>query len=132
MSSSISIETLDLELPNIADNYKKISKRIWFQSFWDIFEISGERYSIMDDLSSSKRLFSAIEYEGAASPVNRLQMAYGSANAITYLHQVGIILKGLTDATIYVKVRDGMTIPTITDLESAQFGSRQDRYPQGL
>ena len=107
-------------LPRIAHIYERISKRVRFQRFWGIFEKSGERYSIMDDISSSEKLCSAIEHREVPSLVNRMQIAYEIANAMAHLHQVGMILKSLSDATIYLKVIQGVTIPIITDLESAR------------
>jgi len=107
-------------LPRIAHIYERISKRVQFQRFWGIYEAAGTRYSIMEDVSSSVKLCSAIEHQQAPSLINKLRIAYEIANAMAYLHQVGMLLKSLTDATVYLKVVNGVTKPIITGLESAR------------
>ena len=107
-------------LPRIAHIYNRISARVQLQGFYGIYETAGRKYSIMEDLSSWPTLSSSIQQVAIPSLLTRLRMAYEIANTMAYLHQVGMLLKSLSDATVYLKVVNGEEKPIITDLESAR------------
>lgn len=104
-----------LKLPKIIRIYRMISERVQVQGFYGVLERSGSTYSIMQDLESEPTVAS-----GTLLSISlRLRAAYEIASTMAYLHQVGILLKSLSDTTVSIQMLDEPR-PVITDLESAR------------
>jgi serine/threonine protein kinase len=111
-------------LPKVAHIYSRLSARVQVQRFYGFYEKSAQKYAIMEDLSSTSTLGSAIQHKNLPSLSSRLRMAFEIASTMAYLHQVGLLLKSLSDSTVSLKVVDGQLRPIVTDLESARMVSQ--------
>lgn len=108
------------KLPKIIHIYTKLSARLQVQKLYGILEKGVQRYAIMEDLSLLPTLASMVENGEMLSLTDRLRIAWEIANTIAYLHQVGILIKSLSDTTVSLKTVANEIRPIITDLESAR------------
>jgi len=105
----------------IAHIYHRLSQRIQVQSFYGIYEEANRKYAIMEDLSDASTLNSAVR--NPTEPVSvsvRLHLVLDLANTMAYLHRVGILLKSMSDSTVFLKLVNGEYRPIITELEAAR------------
>lgn len=122
------------KLHKIIQVYSRISERVQVQGFYGILQKGPNKYAMLEDISSEPTLASAIASSALPSISVRLRMAYDIASTMAYLHQVGMLLKCLSDTTVILKMKNGEVQAMITNLESARLVvlriSLQCSYPQ--
>jgi hypothetical protein len=109
------------KLPKIIHIYAKLSARSQVQSLYGILDKSSRKYAIMEDVSSLQTLASMVQARNLPPrSTDRVRIAWEIANTVAYLHQVGILLKSLSDSSVSIKEVQNEIRPIVTDLESAR------------
>jgi len=110
------------EAPRIILNYSRLSISLHVQRFFGIFTDSTGDYAVMEDLTRAHRLQDALKDVRFVSSSSRqkLRLCYEIANTVAFLHSVELVVKVISDSSIYIVYKDTEMLPIFSDLESAR------------
>lgn len=110
-------------IPRIVRVYKRIADVALVQAFYGILKFEDQHLAIMGSMEAHKPLSQAIAdhtFEEAGS-VFTLRYAYELAATVSALHAAGLVIKSLSDMSVFVeKSRDGTLRPRLTQLDQAR------------
>lgn len=113
-------------LPKVLQIYHKISARIQVQRLYGVLRMKEGNYSIMEDLTKCKTLAEHIKENEPVTLLQQLNWGYQIANTMAYLHNVGIVLKVLSDESVVMQDVNGTLRPVLTDLALARLVTTED------
>lgn len=113
------------ETPRLILNYSYLSNALHVQKFFGVFQDATGKYAVMEDLKNQEHtiaLQDAFQNIGFSSATlqNKLRLCYEIANTVAYLHSVDMIVKVISDSSIYVRFGDNDILPVFSNLESAR------------
>lgn len=114
------------ETPRLLSIYTEISRDVNIQRLFGVFHdsLSKTSYAVMEDLDEASfvLLKDALSNNliSQASYLQRLRLCYEIALAVAYLHSVHIVVKVLSEKSIFIKQVKGELIPALSQLEYAR------------
>lgn len=115
------------ETPRLLSIHAEISRAVNIQRFFGIFHdsLSETSYAVMEELgedASFVLLKDALSNNliDKASYLQKLRLCYEIALAVAYLHSVHIVVKVISEKSIFIKEFKGEFVPAIANLEYAR------------
>lgn len=112
------------EVPRLLSIYSTLSHSVNIHQFFGVFADGTSHYAVMEDVSDSGvyLLQHALSNRKIAetSRIQKLRLCYEIALVVAYLHSVNIIVKVISESSIYVREIRGELIPVISNLEQAR------------
>jgi serine/threonine protein kinase len=122
----IPLKTLYREdTPRLILNYSSLSNSLHVQKFHGVFEDSTGKYAVMEDLEQHEAVFTFGDVfqreEFLSTPLRRkLRLCYEVANTVAYLHSVNLVVKVISDSSIFVRFKNDDFLPVFSNLEFAR------------
>lgn len=110
-------------LPRIVKLYRDMTDVAQIQRLYAVAEESGTLYAVMEDIGRYTRLTEALVDGtiGRMTRIQKLREAYELTSTVAALHRASIIIKILSDTTIYLEtLQDGCFHPLLSDLGHAR------------
>ena len=110
-------------LPRIVKLYQQIGTIALVQQLLAIVEHQGAKYALMEDLRGYESVGTATTTEKslALGRAEKIRFAYELAATVSSLHEAGILVKIVSDQTVYLRRhRDGRVRPLISNLSHAR------------
>jgi hypothetical protein len=110
-------------LPRLVKIYRQIGDVALVQKLLGIAEINEKQYIMMQNLKSYPSIEDAIQDQslGAVPYLQKLRFAYELSATVSSLHQNGLLVKVLSDVTVFVEKTPEEDIrPLLSDLKSAR------------
>jgi serine/threonine protein kinase len=127
----IQISITKWEVPRLLLIYSLVSMTVNVQRFFGIFTDGTGNYAVMEDLEqgepASRLLRDAFADENfqSLSFAQRLRLCYEIAVTVRYLHEVGLVVKILSDMSTYIRNVEGENFPVLCNLQEAREVSNQ-------
>jgi len=110
-------------LPRIVSLYRQMGEIALVQKFYSIAEHDGTKFALMEDMSQYTSLAAAIPNLklSTLTHLQKLRVAYELAATISALHESGVVIKVISDHSIYLEEQSNGDIrPKIADLKNAR------------
>ena len=114
------------ETPRLITIYAEISRYVNIQRLFGVFHDSSCRYSVMEDIEGESSLFIVLKDAltngmlAKASRIERLRLCNEIALSVAYLHSLKIVVKVISDSSVFVREVNGDFIPVMANLEHAR------------
>ena len=114
------------ETPRLITIYAEISRYVNIQRLYGVFRDSSCHYSVMEDVEGESSPFVILKEALTngmitnASRIQRLRLCNEIALSVAYLHSLKIVVKVLSDSSIFVREVNGDFIPVTANLEHAR------------
>lgn len=113
------------ETPRIVSVYASLSNSLHVQKFFGVLkERDKKEFAVMEDLLSQTvhTLKDARTQDNfiSASQQCKIRLCYEIANTVAFLHSVNLVVKIISDSSIYLRFQDEDILPIFADLESAR------------
>jgi serine/threonine protein kinase len=112
------------EVPRLISIYAMLSRSVNVQRLFGVFHDPSGDYAVMEDLEGSpfvllSKALSDNQIAGSTR-TQRLRLCYEIALTVAYLHSVNIVVKVISDTSIYLRNSDTGFIPVLTNLGQAR------------
>jgi len=113
------------ETPKLILNYSCLSASLHVQRFFGVYRDNTGQYAVMEDLQRElgvftlKDAFREIGFTSSSSQ-RRLRLCYEIANTVAYLHSVNLVVKVISECSIFIRFKKNEMLPIFSNLESAR------------
>lgn len=116
------IGTLYKDLDHITKIYKMIGDIALVQRLFGLVEIDGAHYAVMQDLNGFNNLaeMTATEDFSGFSNMTKLRFLYELAATLSALHSSHLLVKSLSDQTVFIDASHGEPRPLLSNLPAAR------------
>ena len=120
----VPLEKDKYDTPRLLVVYGEISRSVGVQRLYGIFKGRYGHYAVMEDVKVDSILKDVLLGTDSKitepTPLNRLKICLDLATCVAYLHSVHIIVKVLSDSSIYLQSVNGNLIPILANLQHAR------------
>lgn len=119
----IPIDLAMWNVPKYLSIYGPLSRSVNLQRFFGIFQDTSGDYAVMEDLTGEGTPFMLLKTAlssnriAESSSICRLRLCHEIAMIVAYLHSTKIVVKVISDSSIFLRKVNEAFIPVMTNLE---------------
>lgn len=106
-----------MRVTRMVEIYKCLSMGTLVQKFHGVLQKDDRLYYVMEHLGNASTLAAL---PSSLTALQRIQLAHNLAVTVAYLHSAGLLVKVLSDSSIFLSERNGELEPRVTNIEQAR------------
>lgn len=114
------------DIPRLLSVYATLSGCVNIQRFYGMFSDASGHYAVMEDVEGEGGPFVSLQKAlsdnqiAKSSRIHKLRLCYEVALTVAYLHSLEIIVKVISESSIFVRNSDGGLVPVMANLDQTR------------